>query len=139
MTISGKNTGRSMSLAGGLALSGAVSLGITLLLSILLAILLDRQLLSWEQAGYWIMVMLFVAAFLGAKAAITAIRRQRIAAATMSGLLFWGLMLCFTALFFGGKFSAVPETALIIIAGSGCAAMVSLPQRKRGKHRIRKR
>ena len=128
-----------MSVPGGLALSGSISLSITLLLSALLAKLLDSQQLTWEQAGYWIMAMLFAAAFTGAKSAIVTVKRPRLAVSAMSGALYWGLLLCITALFFGGNFNAVPETALIIIAGSGCAAMVSLPQKKRRGHRSRKR
>lgn len=139
MKISGNITGKSMSVPGGLALSGSISLSITLLLSALLAKLLDSQRLSWEQAGYWIMAMLFVAAFTGAKSAIATIKRPRLAVSAMSGVLYWGLLLCITALFFGGNFNAVPETALIIIAGSGCAAMVSLPQKKRRGPGRRKR
>lgn len=139
MTAIGKINGRSMSVPGGLALSGVVSFGITILVSIFLAQLLDRQQLNWEQAGYWIMAMLFAAAFAGGKVGIAAIKRQRLAVSAMCGLLYWGLLLCMTALFFGGNFNAVPETALIIIAGSGCAAMVSLPQKKGRGRKIRKR
>lgn len=139
MRSSGKITGKSMSIPGGLALSGAVSMGITLLVSILLAKFLGSQRISWEQAGYWIMAMLFVAALAGGKAGIAAIRRQRLAVSAMCGLLYWGLLLCLTALFFGGNFNAVPETALIIIAGSGCAAMVSLPHKKVRRGKIRNR
>jgi hypothetical protein len=128
-----------MSVQRGVALSGAVSLVITMLMSVLLAKLLDCQRLNWEQAGYWIMAMLFAAAFAGGKVGIAAIRRQRLAVSAMCGLLYWGLLLCMTALFFGGNFNAVPETALIIIAGSGCAAMVSLPQKKGRGRKIRKR
>lgn len=139
MQSSGKITGKSMSVPGGLVLSGAISMGITLLISLLLAKLLDSQKLGWEQTGYWIMVMLFAAAFAGGKVGIAAIKRQRLAVSAMCGLLYWGLLLCMTALFFGGNFNAVPETALIIIAGSGCAAMVSLPQKKGRGRKIRKR
>ena len=120
-------------------MSGAVSFGITILVSIFLAQLLDRQQLNWEQAGYWIMAMLFVAAFAGGKVGIAAIKRQRLAVSAMCGLLYWGLLLCMTALFFGGNYNAVLETALIIIAGSGCAAMVSLPRKKGRGRKIRKR
>jgi peptidoglycan/LPS O-acetylase OafA/YrhL len=139
MITAGRSTGKTMSVPGGLALSGAISMGITLLASLLLAKLLDSQTISWEQTGYWIMAMLFAAAFAGAKAAIGAIRRQRLVVTLMSAALYWGTLLCLTALFFGGNFDAVPETALVIIAGSGCAAMVSLPQKKRRGAGRRKR
>jgi hypothetical protein len=56
----------------------------------------------------------------------------------MSGGLYWGLLLCITALFFGGNYDAVPETAAVIITGSGCAAMVSLPQRQTKPKKKRK-
>ena len=139
MITAGRSSGKTMSVPGGLALSGAISMGITLLASLLLAKLLDSQTISWEQTGYWIMAMLFAAAFAGARAAIRAIRRQRLVVTLMSAALYWGTLLCLTALFFGGNFDAVPETALVIIAGSGCAAMVSLPQKKRRGAGRRKR
>ena len=139
MLKTGKNTGRVTSVPAGLALSGAVSLGITLALTAILANLLNMEQLTWEQAGYWIMAMLFLAAFAGGKTAVCAIRRQRIAVSAMSGLLYWSALLAVTALFFGGNYEAVPQTALLIIAGSGCAAMVSLPQKSRRKGRGGKR
>jgi len=128
-----------MSVPGGLALSAGISIGITLLLSGILAKLMDIQKLTWEQAGYWIMAMLFLSAFAGAKSAVGTVRRRRMAVSVMSGALYWGCLLCITALFFGGKFDAVPETALIIIAGSGCAAMISAPETRPGRNKKRKR
>ena len=139
MIAAGRTTGKSMSIPGGLALSGVTSMCITLLFSLLLAKLLNDQKVSWDQVGYWIIVMLFTSAFLGAKAAITSIRRPRVVISVMSGTLYWALLLCITALFFGGNFDAVSETAMVIIAGSSCAAMVSLPQKKKRSIRSRKR
>ena len=139
MSTSARVTGRTMSVPGGVAVSGAVSMGLTLLISLLLAKMLDTEKMTWEQAGYWIMAMLFAASFAGAKAGIRAIRRQRLAVSLMSGGLYWGLLLCITALFFGGNYGAVPETAAVITAGSCCAAMVSLPQKGKGRGRRKKR
>ncbi len=139
MITAGKQTGKTISVPKGLALSEIVSMGITLMLSFTLAKMLDAQNLSWEQAGYWIMIMLFTAAFSGAKVAAASIRRQKVFISVMSGILYWGSLLCVTALFFGGNYEAVPETGLIIMAGSGCAAMLSVPQwKKRGQRRIKR-
>lgn len=134
-----KATGRAMSIPAGIAISGAVSMGATLLMSLLLASMLDSERMTWEQAGYWIMVMLFVSSFAGAKTGMIAIRHQRLAVSLMSGCLYWGLLLCFTALFFGGNYGAVPETAAVITAGSCCAAMLSLPKKRKGRGRRKKR
>ncbi len=134
-----KRNGKVMSVPAGLAVSGAISMGITLGLTLWIAHLLDTEGITWIQAGYWILAMLFVSAFLGAKGAIAALKRQRFLVSIMSGGLYWGCLLCTTALFFGGNYDAVPETAGVIIAGSACAAMVSSSGKKKrragGKHR----
>ncbi len=138
MAATMKVTGKAMSIPGGMALSGIISTGMTLITSISIAIMLNKEQISWEQAGYWILAMLFLSAFLGGKGAIIAIKRQKLAVSCMAGILYWGILLIVTALFFGGNYEAVPETAGIIIAGSGCAAMVSLPQKRGKKAMIRK-
>lgn len=132
------NTGKSLSFPGGMTVSGITSMSITILASVIIAQMLDSGQITWEQSGYWIMGMLLLSAFLGAKAAIVTIKRQKLAVSMMSGILYWGIMLCVTALFFGGNYDAVLETAALIIAGSGCAAMVSLPQKRSRRKRRRK-
>lgn len=132
------NTGKSLSFPRGMTVSGITSMSITILASVIIAQMLDSGQITWEQSGYWIMGMLLLSAFLGAKAAIVTIKRQKLAVSMMSGILYWGIMLCVTALFFGGNYDAVLETAALIIAGSGCAAMVSLPQKRSRRKRRRK-
>lgn len=125
-----------MSVPGGLLTAGMISMGITVTISLIIANQLNTERITWEQAGYWIMGMLFLASFSGATSAYCTIKRQRLTVSVMSGTVYWVLLLCVTALFFGGNYEAVPETAAIIIAGSGCAAMVSLPQKgRRGRKR----
>ena len=131
--------GKTMSVPGGLAISGIISMGITLTGSMLLAAMLDRETITWGQAGYWIMAMLFLASFCSAKVAAAAMKRKRLVVSAMSGGVYWGLLLCVTALFFGGNYEAVIETAAVTIAGSGCAAMVSLPQKSKTGRKRRKR
>lgn len=137
MTASIRHTGKSTSVPGGLAIAASVSMAVTLGLSAVIGIFLNRETITWEQAGYCIMGMLFLASFIGGKCAYGAIKRQRILVSVMSGLLYWGILLCITALFFGGKFEAVGETAALIGAGAGCAALLfsqnpSKNRRKKG-------
>jgi len=134
-----RTQGRAMSVPGGMALSVIISMGVTVLTSLWIAYLLDAEKISWHQAGYWILAMLFLSAFLGAKGAIATIKHQRLVVAIMSGVLYWGFLLCLTALFFGGNYEAVPETAGVITAGSACAAMLSLPKKVNGRRKIKLR
>lgn len=118
-------TGKTRSIPAGLAISAGVSMGITLILSAGIAYGLNAERMTWEQAGYWIMGMLFAASFLGGKSIYAAVRRQRLAVSILSGVLYWGLLLFLAALFFGGEFQAVGVTAGIIFAGSMVSALIS--------------
>lgn len=135
MSNSSKRGRKAYSIPGGMAIAALVSMMVTILFSIVIAHFLNTEQITWSQAGYWIMGMLFVSAFAGGKSAVIAIKHQTIAVSMMSGVLYWGLLLCITALFFGGSFGSLWETAGIIGAGSGTAALITRPT---GKGRGRK-
>jgi len=133
MAITRNHTGKATSVPGGLAVAGLTSIMTTVTFSAIIAGFLEKEIITWHHAGYWIMAMLFVASFAGSKMAYVSIKRQRLIISIMSGMLYWGLLLCITAMFFGGNFSAIWETSGIIAAGSGTAALVSIPYRKKQK------
>lgn len=139
MAATWKQAGKARSVPGGLAMAVSVSVLMTIVGSVVIALCLNEEKITWQQAGYWIMGMLLAASFVGGKCAYGAIKRQRLVVCVMSGLLYWGLLLCVTALFFGGKFGAVWETAGIIAAGSGTSALITMPgggknRRKTGRY-----
>ena len=129
------NSGKANSIPGGLAIALSTSLIITFGLSTVLAYCLNAERITWSQAGYWIMGMLFAASYIGGKCAFTTIKRQKSAVCFMTGILYWSVLLCITALFFGGNYEAIWETAGIIGAGSGSAALISMPKSKKTKRR----
>lgn len=126
-----RQTGKARSVPAGMAIGGTASMMTTFLLSAVIAHALNSERITWEQAGYWIMFLLFISSFIGSKSAAAAIKRQRIIVSVMAGVLYWGILLCITALFFGGNFDAVGVTAGIILAGCGTAALITLPKRKK--------
>lgn len=135
MAVNQKPTGRAMSLPGGLAVGAAVSLGITLLCAAALAKLIDMEKMPWESVGYGIIVLLFLASFLGAIAAHRAVKRQRLLVCGVSGLLYFGLLLSITALFFGGQYEGVWPTAAVVLCGSICAFLLGLRGGRGGRRR----
>ena len=135
MNRSIKRSGQAYSISGGLVFSALINIFVTLFFSLIIAYALNNEKISWKEAGYWIMGMLFSASFLGAKIAIITVKHQKIAISMMSGMLYWGLLLCITALFFGGKWSSIGETAAIIVAGCGCAALISAPVKRQSKRK----
>lgn len=131
MSNATKYSGKAASIPTGMAVSAVISILATLIMSAGIASYLNMEKITWEQAGYWIMGMLFTAAFLSGKCAYSVIKRQRLAVSVMSGLLYWGMLLCITALFFGGSFEAIWETGGIIAAGCSTAALVTLPKNRK--------
>ncbi len=123
MAITTTRTGTTGSIVKGMTIAAIISFMITIIGSIMIASCLNLEKITWEQAGYWIMGMLFLAAFIGGKSAHAVIKRQRIVVSLMTSLLYWGILLCTTALFFGGKFSPLFETAAIIFAGCITSSM----------------
>lgn len=128
-----KPTGLAATVPGGLAFGAAVSLGVTLLASAFLAWLVDTEKLPWEKIGYGIMILVLTAAFLGAWTAFQRIKRQRLMVCLLSGLLYFGILLSITALFFGGQYEGVGVTGALVLSGSGTAGLLGLRQGRGGK------
>lgn len=133
-----KNTnrisGRASSIPAGLALGGAVSVGVTILFAAIMAKLLVSESMTWENAGYGIMVLLIASSFAGAEVAYRKIKRQKLMICMLSGLVYFAILLSITALFFGGQYEAVGVTMGLITAGCGSAAL-RIQGRRGGKNR----
>lgn len=122
-----------MSMPGGLAFGGLSSLAVTLIFAAILAKLIEAETLPETSIGYGVMVLLLLASFVGALVASGRIKRQRLLVCLASGLIYFLLLLSMTALFFGGQYSAVWQTALLVLCGSMLAAMMHLREKRGGK------
>ena len=125
MVANKKITGRATSLPVGLAIGATCSLAATLILT-----LVESETLPVEKIGYGIMALLIVSSFAGAMIAFGRIKRQRMLVCIVSGVIYFTMLMSVTALFFGGQYSAVGTTALLVLAGSGTAALLGLRQRR---------
>jgi len=133
MKTARNKSGKSQSVPRGLLIGELMGLIITLTGSGLIAKLIHSEKISWDTAGYCIMVMLLSASFLSASVSYRLVNRQPLVITGMSGILYFAVLMCMTGLFFGGKFSSLFETALLILAGSGTAGLICASPRRRGK------
>lgn len=133
MVVNQKPTGRAMSMPGGLAFGGFCSLVVTLIFAAILAKLIEAETLPETSIGYGVMALLLLASFVGALVSSGRIKRQRLLVCLASGLIYFLLLLSMTALFFGGQYSAVWQTALLVLCGSMLAAMMRLQEKRGGK------
>lgn len=133
MVVNRKHTGRAMSLPAGLAVGAAGSLAMTIILTAVLAKLVEAETMPVENIGYGIMALLVISSFAGAMIAFGRIKRQRLMVCGVSGVIYFAVLMSITALFFGGQYSAVGVTALMVLAGSAVAALLGLRQGRGAK------
>lgn len=133
MTINKKVTGTASSIPAGLAWGALISTAVTLAGAAVTAKLIDGEIIGWDQTGYAVLVILLLSAWIGAMVAAGKIKRRRIVVCLASGVAYMLILLCATALFFGGKYSGVGETALLILCGSIVAVFSEYPGKGRRK------
>lgn len=133
MVTDRKPTGRASGMAGGLAAGALVTMAVTVVGSAVLAKLISGEIIPQSGTGYGVMVMLILASWAGAITSRRKIRRRKLMVCMASALIYFGLLLLITALFFGGQYDGVGETALLILCGTALA-LIPGPRRKTGRN-----
>lgn len=129
-----KPTGRASSMPKGLTVGALGGLGILMAGAAILAKLIDGKILQETAIGYGVMGILILASYIAARLSYKKIKRKRLAVCMASGAVQFAILLGITALFFDGEYNAVGVTALLILCGSGLAAM-QRSDRSRGEKR----
>lgn len=118
MTVNRKPTGMAVSIPVGMVWGTMAAVAVTLAGAGLTAKLIDSQMLDWNSSGYAVLLILVLSAWAGAMVAAGRIKRQRMMVCLLSGVMYFGVLMLTTALFFGGRYSGVGETGLLILCGS---------------------
>lgn len=126
MTYNHKVTGRALSMPASFAIGICISLGITLILSAILAKLISIEKIEWERVGYWIMAILLAASAIGAKATCLMIKRRKAISCLIAGALYWLGLLIIAALFYGGQYTGIGVSGMIILCGCAVVCLLEL-------------
>lgn len=126
MTRNHNVTGKTISMPAGFAFGVCISLTITLILSALLAKLVSTERLEWEQTGYAIMAMLLIASMVGTKTVCVVVKRRKLLICVVEGILYWLTLFLMTALFFGGQYSGMGVTAIVIFCANAIVCILEL-------------
>lgn len=127
MTINRKVTGTASTIPSGLAKGAIYAMVITLLGTMTVSIMIHKEILQWEQSGYAVMLILILSSYVDASVAAQKIKRRRLFACMVSGGTYFLILLAMTGLFFGGKYSGVGETGLVILCGSTLGFLMKYP------------
>lgn len=135
MTVNRKPTGTAATIPAGLAGGVLTAVAVTLLGAAITAKLIDSQLMGWNTSGYAVLIILILSSWLGAVAAAQRTKRLRLAVCAGTGILYFATLLLITALFFGGQYSGVGETALLVFCGSMLGVFTGYGGKKGRKRR----
>lgn len=120
-----------MSMGAGMALGCGISMAITLILSATTAYLAEMGRIPINGIGYCAMIILFLSTIAGAIIAQKKIQRLRLQVCLSLGGLYYLLLVCTTLLLFGGNFTGMGATALVIVCGSLLSALATNRQGRR--------
>ena len=138
MRVNQKVTGRSMSMACGIGVGVLFSVVLTVIGSTILAALIDGEKLGENGIGYGAIVILLLASAMGAIAAWRCVRHRRLMVCLLTGVGYYGALLCVTALFFGGQYQGMGATALMVLAGCSSVGLLGLHGGKTGNRSYKK-
>lgn len=126
------------SIPKGIGIGLIVGILVTLGGAFLLAWLMDAQRVQENGAGYGVMIITFIAAVMGSITAIRLTGQHKLPVSLVTGICYYAVLLACTAMFFGGQYRGVGETALIILAGSLSVALIGARGKAKGRTGHRK-
>lgn len=138
MVVNRKVTGTASSMPAGLVMAAAASLLLTLGGAALFGVLISKEVLQESSIGYSAMAVILLSAVLGAAVGVGRIKRRRVFVCGLTGLIYYGILLSMTALFFGGQYQGMGVTALLVLGGCGMVALLGLRGEKTARRRKRR-
>lgn len=130
MTHNNKVTGKATSMPVSLATGVCISLGMTLILSAVLAKLISIEKVEWKSVGYWIMAILMTASAIGTKATCLLVKRRKAVSCMIGGVLYWLGLLIIDMLFYGGQYTGIGVTGMMILCGCAAVCLLELRSEK---------
>ena len=107
----------------------------TILCAAILAKLMESGTLPEEAVGYGSMIILLSGSFLGALLAFGKVKCKRLQVSLLTAAGYYLSLLAVTALFFGGQYTGMGVTGLLIFGGSGASVFLGMGTGKGKKPR----
>ncbi len=99
---------------------------------LLLAWLINTERIGQGAVDNGVLVILLVGSAISAAISSTVVKEKRLLICILSGLCYFLMLMAITALFFGGQYSGLAVSGLVILAGSICVCLLGLmPQKRR--------
>ena len=129
-------SGKTMGIPAGIGIGTLISLVISLGGAAVSAWLVSGEKIGESGIGYAAMLIVALAAAVGAWFSTSMIQRMRLQMCLLSGMCYFLSLLGMSALFFGGQYQGIGTMAAMILCG--CAVIAFLPG-KNGRFRMKKK
>ena len=113
-----KQKGCAVTLPEGMLSAALAQVVLTIFLAAIMSLLLDKQKISMEQTGYFVMGSLFLTAFISAVISIRKVKHRSMLVCMLTAAMYLGILFSIAILMFDGKLEAIGETMLPVLAGS---------------------
>ena len=133
-----RKNGRAASLPAGILTGALTGLAVSVVGALAAGKMLDLEWIPIASIGYLAMVILLVSAYTASQSAWARVKHKRAAVSLGAGGSYYLMLLAVTALFFGGQYTGMGVTALMVLAGSGSSVLIGLYRKQpgnRGKYR----
>lgn len=126
-----KQVGRSPSVAKAALTGTGVAIALALLCAAVVAKLLDSEVLRMESVGYASMIAHICSVFIGARTAMSRVGNMGQTVAMITGAAYYVCLLLVNALFFGGSFTGLGTTLILVVLSAAASILTA------GKGRMR--
>ncbi len=130
-----KSMKKSNSIPMGIAWGLVTSILLTLVCTAVIAFLVSGEQLQESAMGYGNVVTLLLASVVGAFVCCKTAGQRILMMAAISGAAYFVFLLCCTAMFFGGQYQGVGQTALLVLGGSLAAGLLQISGSAKTKKR----
>jgi len=136
MAAKHKSSGRGISVPVGIAIGAAISIAVVLIGALGIAYLVIRETVPIDGAGIGAMVIITLAAALGASIANMLTKQNRLLVCGVTALVFFLILLSINAIFFDGMYTGIGLTALMVLLGAGVSLLPGM-RKKSGKSKVK--
>ncbi len=124
--------GRATSLPAGILAGGFAGLLFSVVGALVAGKMLDKEWIRMDSIGYAALIILLAGGYLAAQTAWLRVKHKRAVVGLGAGGIYYLMLLALTVVFFGGQYSGMGVTALLILAGSGSSVLVGLYRKSPG-------
>ena len=122
--MSKKEYRNTMSIPAAVGVGTVISTIVMLIGAIVIALLISNELISDQSMDYGVLALTMLSAILGCSVSNVVAKRRLLIVSVCTAVTFLLVLISITAIFYGGQYSAIPVTALVILGGGVSSVLI---------------